>query len=86
MNFYPKEKLDQLLKLKWRTKMATIYESDLDALITHHEKSIDDARDNVQYYAKLGDETRVAYFEGRIVSLQLSLKQLLNLRNSLFDK
>lgn len=66
--------------------MATIYESDLDALITHHKRSIKDARDNAQYYAKLGDETRVAYFEGRIVSLQLSLKQLLNLRNSLFNK
>jgi ribosomal protein L30E len=86
MNFYGNEKLDKLLKLEWRNNMATIYESDLDALITSHENSIKDARDDVNYYALLNDDKLVAYYEGRIVSLQISLNQLRNLRNSLFGK
>lgn len=86
MTFYGNEKLDQLLKLEWRNNMATIYESDLIALITSHENSIKDARDDVEYYALLNDDKLVAYYEGRIVSLQISLNQLRNLRKSLFDK
>lgn len=68
------------------SRHTTIYESDLDALITSHENSIKDARDDVNYYALLNDDKLVAYYEGRIVSLQISLNQLRNLRKSLFTK
>lgn len=91
MKFYPYERLRRLQILEIERKYimpahTTIYKSDLIALISSHEKSIEDARDDVNYYALLNDDKLVAYYEGRIVSLQISLNQLRNLYKSLFLK
>lgn len=85
MTFYSREKLHRLLKLKieWRHIMTKLYEKHLDNLITSHEEEITRVQNDIIYYASFNVDTLISYYEGRIVSLQSSLKQLRHLRKIL---